>query len=287
MSILRNVCADLLKKRTHSRLRGESHPTSNAASLYLELLKKCLTNYIHDDDLDLMGGDFVVDAATGRYVTVKPAPATPESKYYGSIWPSRAHTMIGIPRLDNIQYCVEHVLRHGIPGDLIETGVWRGGATIFMRGLLKAYGVTDRLVWVADSFQGLPVANRTRYPRESDCDFDKLGQLAISLDEVRKNFERYDLLDDQVRFLKGWFSATLPTAPINRLAVMRLDGDMYESTMDALVNLYPKLSPGGFVIIDDYNAIKSCNDAVDDFRKAGGISAELSLIPGCGAFWMA
>src|SRR5271167_3256979 len=127
-------------------------PTGNGAILYLELLKKCLTNYIYDDDLDLRNGETAVDPATGRYVTVKPVPADPEKKYYGGIWPSRAHTMIGIPRLKNIQYCVEHVLSHGVPGDLIETGVWRGGATIFMRGILKAYGVTNRRVWVADSF---------------------------------------------------------------------------------------------------------------------------------------
>ena len=288
MSILVDVCADLLKKlTTHRRTRSDGYPTNTGAILYLELLKKCLTNYIYDDDLDLKSGDSAVDPATGRYVTVRPAPVIPEEKYYGGIWPSRAHTMIGIPRLNNIQYCVEHVLKHDVPGDLIETGVWRGGATILMRGILKAHSVTNRLVWVADSFEGLPVADYTRYPRESNFDFHKMAELAVSLDEVRKNFERYDLLDDQVRFLKGWFSDTLSTAPIDRLAVMRLDGDMYESTMDALVNLYPKLSPGGFVIIDDYNAIKSCNDAVDDFRKGQGIAAELSLIPGAGAFWMA
>jgi O-methyltransferase len=287
MSILVDVWADLLKKRTHRRSRSEGYPTSNGASLYLELLKRCLTNYVYDDDLDLMRGELVLDPATGRTVSVRAAPGIPENKYYGEMWPSRAHTMIGIPRLNNIQYCVEHVLKHRVPGDLIETGVWRGGATIFMRGILKAHSVTNRRVWVADSFEGLPVPDYTRYPRESNADFHKVAALAVSLDEVRKNFKRYDLLDDQVRFLKGWFSDTLPTAPIERLAVMRLDGDMYESTMDALVNLYPKLSPGGFVIVDDYNVIESCNAAVDDFRKDKKIAAELSLIPGAGAFWMA
>jgi hypothetical protein len=279
--------ADLLHKRTDGQSESRSAPLDNGAILYLELLKRCLTNYIYDDDLDLLHGEFAVDPATGLYVSVKPAPPTAEGKYYGGIWPSRAHTMIGIPRLNNIQYCVEHVLRHNVPGDLIETGVWRGGATIFMRGILKAYNVPDRLVWVADSFQGLPAADRVRYPSESELDFHHMAALAVSLDQVKHNFERYELLDDQVRFLKGWFSDTLPSAPIARLAVIRLDGDMYESTMDGLVNLYPKLSPGGFVIVDDYNAVDSCNAAVNDFRKAQGITAELSLIPGAGAFWMA
>lgn len=284
MSILLSLCADLLKGT--GKPSGANEPTVDSARLYLDLLKKCLTNYIYDDDLDLNTGEVDVDPATGKYVTRVPAHVTQEQKYLGKIWPSRAHTMIGVPRLDNIQYCVEHVLAHGVPGDLIETGVWRGGATIFMRGILKAYGVTDRLVWVADSFAGLPEADPARYPRESDIEFHRMAELAVSLEEVRKNFERYDLLDDQVRFLKGWFKDTLPAAAIDRLAVMRLDGDMYESTMDALVNLYPKLSPGGFVIIDDYNILPSCNDAVHDFRNDRGIAAELSLLPGAGALWM-
>jgi hypothetical protein len=150
---------------------------------------------------------------------------------------------------------------------------------------LKAHGVTDRRVWVADSFAGLPPADRERYPKESNADFHKHKELAIPLDEVRRNFERYGLLDDQVRFLKGWFRDTLPTAPIEKLALMRLDGDMYESTMDGLVHLYPKLSPGGFVIIDDYNVVQACNAAVEDFRRERGITAALSMIPVCGAFW--
>jgi hypothetical protein len=173
--------------------------------------------------------------------------------------------MIGMPRLDNLQYCVETVLADDVPGDLIETGVWRGGASIFMRGVLKAHGVTDRTVWVCDSFEGLPPSDREKYPKETDMDLSPYEALAVSLERVQANFGRYGLLDDQVRFLKGWFKDTLPTAPVNALAVMRLDGDLYESTMDALVALWPKLSPGGFVIIDDFNALQCCNDAVDDF----------------------
>lgn len=260
---------------------------SNGATLYLELLKRCLMNYIYDDDVDLLHGEFALDPASKRYVNLKPSPVTPEGKYFGGIWPSRAHTMIGIPRLNNIQYCVEHVLEHNVPGDLIETGVWRGGASIFMRGILKAHNVFDRVVWVADSFEGLPKADFIRYPHETNLDFQHMADLAVSLDEVRRNFERYELLDDQVRFLKGWFNDTLPTAPIGQLAVIRLDGDMYQSTMDGLVNLYPKLSPGGFMIVDDYLGVDACTAAVDDFRKQEGITAELSLIPGMGAFWMA
>jgi hypothetical protein len=276
----------LVSSEPFGQLRQSRTPQdSESVSLYLDLLKKCVGNFIYDDDLNLRLGKVQVDPVTGKITTTEGTPFEAQEKYYGAIWPSRAHSMIGMPRLDNIQYCVEEVLRTGVPGDLIEAGVWRGGATILMRGILKAHGITDRIVWVADSFEGLPPADLHNYPKESKVEFHLRTDLAVSLDEVRTNFKRYGLLDDQVRFLKGWFRDTLPTAPIEKLAIMRLDGDMYESTMDGLVNLYPKLSPGGFVIIDDYQNIQECEAAVQDYRKKWGITSELYMIPGCGAFW--
>jgi hypothetical protein len=255
------------------------------AALYIELLKRCVANAIYDDDLDLMRGPQSTDPRTGGHRAAQGAPCDAEQRYYGFIWPSRAHTMIGIPRLENLQHCVETVLRDAIPGDLIETGVWRGGASIFMRGILKAHGVTDRRVWVADSFAGLPPADVARYPKEVPVGLHLARDLAVSVDEVKANFARYDLLDAQVCFLQGWFRDTLPAAPIDRLAVIRLDGDMYESTMDALVHLYPKLETGGFCIVDDWNAVTTCEEAVKDYRRDHGITQAITTIPGYGAFW--
>ncbi len=285
MSLIMQLLRDLRKSHASPSLAARPHRPTASAELYIELLKRCVGNTIYDDDLDLMRGAKVVDPASGKYVASEAAAGDAVKKYYGGIWPSRAHSMIGMPRLDNLQFCVETVLQAGIAGDFIETGVWRGGASILMRGILKAYGVNDRTVWVADSFEGLPPADRVRYPKESPMELHMEGELAVSLEQVKSNFARYGLLDDQVRFLKGWFRDTLPTAPIERLAVMRLDGDMYESTMDALVNLYARLSPGGIVIIDDFNAVQSCNDAVADFRNAQQITAELFPIAGAGAYW--
>jgi hypothetical protein len=266
-------------------LPGVSDPSGvHAKRAYIELLKLCVSNAIHDDDLDMARGGMASDADTGKLFSVDPQPVDPKLKFYGAIWPSRAHTMIGRPRLDNLQYCVEDVLERGVPGDLLEAGVWRGGACILMRGILKAHDVRDRAVWVADSFEGLPVADRERYPKESEVNWERYGDLAVSLETVRGNFERYGLLDDQVRFLKGWFKDTLPAAPIEKLAVLRLDGDLYESTMDGLA-LYDKVSPGGFVIIDDYNAVPACNEAVSDFLRSRGISVKLTELPEAGAFW--
>ncbi len=209
-----------------------------------------------------------------------------ETREEGRDWPSYADTMIGLKRLENIQFCFNEIIKDNVPGDFIETGVWRGGATIFMKALLKDLKIKDRNVWVADSFEGLPPPNETLYPADKgDLHDTKSDHLAISLETVKYNFQKYDLLDDSVKFLKGWFKDTLPSAPIEKLSIIRLDGDMYESTMDGLVNLYPKLSKGGFIIIDDWGAVEACKKAVIDYRKANNITEEIKTIDWTGAYW--
>ena len=272
--------------------------TASPGELYLDLLMNCLTRSIFPEQYRpafearpthgrLKQRLYPLLRSllpSGRYALVERASFKPEAREEGHDWPAEAETMIGLRRLRNLRDCVTDVLRRGVPGDLIETGVWRGGATIFMRAVLKAYGDRSRIVWAADSFEGLPKADPARYPVDTGDRHWRYRQLGVSLDEVKANFSKYGLLDDQVRFLVGWFRDTLPNAPIERLAVMRLDGDMYESTMDALTNLYPKLSVGGYVIIDDY-ALASCQSAVEDFRKKHGISEPIRPIDWIGAFW--
>jgi O-methyltransferase len=193
--------------------------------------------------------------------------------------------MVGLTRLRNLRECIADVVTGGVPGDLMETGVWRGGATIFMRAALKAYGDTQRMVWAADSFQGLPRPD-PRYPADAGDPHWRWSEfLGVSQTEVEANFRRYGLLDDQVRFLPGWFQDTLPTAPVDRLAVLRLDGDMYESTKVALDALYPKVSPGGYVIVDDYKNLPGCKAAVDDYRAENGIDEPMQDIDWTAIFW--
>lgn len=222
--------------------------------LYLDLMKKCLLNSIYQDS-----------GHQGAFVK--------EKRENGTDWPSVAHTMIGLHRLNNLQFCIEDVLSNNIPGDFIETGVWRGGATIFMRAMLEAYNIKDRKVFVADSFAGLPPPNPKMYPADAGWDLSGHKILAVSLESVQSNFARYGLLDNQVVFIKGLFKDSLPHAPIDQLAILRLDGDLYESTWDALINLYPKLSIGGWVIVDDYH-MSCCAQAIHDFRKQFNITDE-------------
>lgn len=202
----------------------------------------------------------------------------------GRDWSDEAETMIGLKRLENIRDCATSVIEDDIPGDFIETGVWRGGACILMRAVLAAHAVSDRSVWLADSFRGLPPPSGAHAADDGDL-HHTFKHLAISQRAVEENFDRYGLLDDQVRFLAGWFSETLPTAPIDRLALLRLDGDMYESTMDALTALYPKLSAGGYAIVDDFGCIPACKAAVTDYRAAHGITDEIETIDWTGVYW--
>jgi O-methyltransferase len=138
--------------------------------------------------------------------------------------------------------------------------------------VLQACGDTERTVWVADSFQGLPEPDPDRDAADEGDGHSQRSQLAVSLEQVQANFARYGLLDDQVRFLPGWFRDTMPTAPIERVALLRLDGDMYESTIDPLRYLYPKLSSGGYVIVDDY-------------RAEHGITAPIERVDWTAVYW--
>ncbi len=247
---------DLLRERHHER------------ELYLELLVKTLTNIIYGDPSNLPG-----QSGFNR-----------DLREFGHDWPTQAHTMVGIARLQNLKRLVQRTLDEQIPGDYIETGVWRGGCCILMKAMLEANQIRDRKVYVADSFAGLPRPKPDQYPVDAGDSLHTYTALMIPIEQVRTNFAAYGLLDEQVIFVQGFFQDTLPKLQTGPFALIRLDGDMYESTIVALDNLYSRLSSGGFVIIDDY-ALTGCKAAVDDFRRDHAISAEIQTIDWTGIWW--
>lgn len=335
---------------------SETERVAGVEERYLDLLKGCLTRHLFLDEEveDVVGAGWkgtafapVRRALNRRGLRLVRTGGNEHDRSLGLTWPRCAETMVGLRRLDNVQACVTDVVRREVPGDLIETGVWRGGTTILMRAVLAAFGDTERRVWVADSFQGLPTPDLVKYPADGVDPFEPevggvtsehavltetlpvaparkpfaekggrppgwggLGRLArsrrrgpapgyepwntpqttldrlvVSMDEVKANFARYGLLDSQVEFLAGWFKDTLPSAPIDQLAVIRLDGDLYESTMDALCALYPKLSVGGWLIVDDYNCIDACRLAVTDYRAQHGLTEEIERVDWTAVCW--
>lgn len=267
--------------KTSDGLRG-----AGAAERYLDLLKRALLNELGlENELRIAYlEDCITRAATPdaavlhdiRFARAEEFAALSAARRDGRFDPGRnrpgyGHTMIGRARLDDLEAVLAVIARDGVAGDLLEAGVWRGGSAIFLRAFLAAYGIEDRQVWLADSFVGLPPGE---VPRSAELGRD----LAVSAETVRDAFARYGLLDERVRFLEGWFSDTLPTAPIERLALLRLDGDLFTSTMTALDALYDKLAPGGFAIIDDYHALVECKLAVDAFRRRRQINAPLHRV---------
>ena len=240
-----------------------------AADLYLDLLEGVLTGILTTD---------------GALSGVGIQPFDEARRALGRDWPATAETMIGRVRMRNLRNLVEEALQTGVAGDFIETGVWRGGACIYVKAIFEALGESSRKVFVADSFRGLPQPDEARYPADAGDTHFTFPELAVSRDVVEGNFRRFGLLDEQVVFIEGWFRETLPSAPVEKLCVLRLDGDLYESTIVALDSLYDKVSPGGFVIIDDY-LLAPCAKAVDEFRSRRGISVPLHEVDGAAVWW--
>jgi Macrocin-O-methyltransferase (TylF)/Coenzyme PQQ synthesis protein D (PqqD) len=268
---------------------------------YLDLLKRALVNLVYPEDAvrldaafsgDVGGGDLararlLRDIRYERPDAYREVVALKREGSIGGSWAARlAHTMIGLDGLDNLERCAHRVFADGVPGDFLEAGVCHGGASIFLRALQVAYGEADRTTWVADSFAGVPPPTHP-VDREHKLDLteERVPWMANSLEAVRDNFETYDLLSDRVRFLPGLFADTLPAAPVERLAILRIDGDLYESTRDALDALYDRVSDGGYVIVDDYGCLEPCRLAVDDFIAERDLDVELHTVDWTRVCW--
>ena len=234
---------------------------------YLDLLEKSLTGTLYQDPS--------IDPWTaGTYDPIR--------RELGRDLPKNALTMIGSVRLHHLRRLCEEIILSNIVGDFVETGVWRGGACIMMAAVIKTFG-DSRHVWACDSFEGLP---EPRLPQDSGDMHFAYSELSVPVEEVEENFRKFDV-HDRMFLIKGWFSDTLTRlADINRvrISILRLDGDMYESTIDALVPLYPRVSKGGYVIVDDYH-LAPCARAINDYRAEHQIAYPLLPIDGAAVYW--
>lgn len=181
------------------------------------------------------------------------------------------YTMVGLRRLDNLENCINDVVKNNIEGAIVETGVWKGGAMIFANACIRELK-EDRNIYVCDIFDGTfpkPLQECDEWTEKND-----FSPLSISLDTVKYNFMEFSLLTPNVVFKEGWFSDTLPsiTEPIS---VLRLDGDTYQSTMDGMM-LEKQIPSGGYIIMDDW-AIESSKKAFLDYFK--GTVTENDVIP--------
>lgn len=235
---------------------------------YIDLIKRSITNYAY------LGGDVAFenfrcvthyDVAQGQW-KIDPL--------------ARPITLLSKSQLDLVEQALLDVEARGVPGDFIEAGIWRGGVVILMRALLNAHGIAGRRVFAADSFAGIPKNVRARNdPVDSWSD-----RWVASLAEVQQNIARFGLLDDRIAFVEGFFADSLKTLAGERFALIRLDSDSYDSVEESLVELYPLLSEGGVIIIDDWHLV-GCKAAVLNYRSRHGVSEDIKVHDG-NAYWV-
>ncbi len=194
-------------------------------------------------------------------------------------------TMVGRNRLDNVYRLLRAVVEDKIPGDFVETGVWRGGASIFAAAVLKVLKQSKRHVILCDSFQGWPEGSASLH--SGDVGWNHITYAAVPDHIVARNFQQFGLLSDHVIFAKGFFNVSLPVLAekvVKKIAVLRLDGDLYSSTADVLYNLYERVSVGGYVIVDDWKGFPA-KEAVEDFFAVHKISATVIPIDAMSVYW--
>lgn len=240
---------------------------SAAARRTIALLARAVTNYLY------VGGtrDFDAFRAASFY------------DLDGARWAieraSQPMSLLTELQLEIIRRSIAYIHERDIPGDLLEAGVWRGGAVIFMRGVLEAYEMTARQVVAADSFAGIPLNTRaTGDPVDQWAD-----RWIASQDEVRANIARFGLLDERIEFCAGFFEQSLPALADRRFALIRLDSDSYDSVATSLEHLYPLVSKGGITIIDDWH-LPGCRQAVEEYRARHRIADPIQEVGG-NAYW--
>ena len=242
-------------------------PPRPVAEAHVDLLMRSVTNFLYLGD-DVPFEDF----AAVRHYDLDHARWKIDRR-------SCPASLLTALQLEIIRRSVAYVEERGITGDLLEAGVWRGGAVIFMRGLLDVYGIASRKVVAADSFEGIPL-NTTMQGDPVDGWADRW---VATLDEVKANIARFGMLDDRIEFCVGYFEQSLASLQGRRFAVIRLDSDSHDSVMSSLVQLYPLVSQGGIVIIDDWH-LPGCRMAVEAYRAKHGIADPIQEVGG-NAYW--
>ncbi len=226
------LCCDLV-----AALEKEPGPEDRQRRRYLWLLKRSLVNLTYPEYELLIA---TVDHFSKEQNLVKRQEMVRDirrlysdryrdlldSKNCGNARVSFAHTMVGLQRLHNVERCAETLFAEGVDGDFLEAGVCRGGMAIFMRALQVSHGESQRNVWAADSFMGLPEPqDKVDLEAGMDLTVKKHPWLSVGVGDVKDHFRRYGLLDAHVHFLSGWFQESLGSAPIRQLALLRIDAD--------------------------------------------------------------
>lgn len=246
--------------------------SNKAVDMYLDLLEKSVTGSLYNDRImneHTTEKDFKLD----------------DRRFRGNDWPGETgHTMVGNLRIRNIKETLLDVIASHVKGDFAEFGVWRGGSCIFAAGLFEAMGVTDRQVHVFDAFGKLDPGTGGYGANDN--------YLAVNKTQVKFNFWKYGLLsNDTVHFYQGLFQETAPQFKQylqqngQALAVLRIDGNFYDSYYSVLDSLYDFVSTNGYVIFDDIRSHKAVQKAWNDFQQSHGLDIQLINIDDHSAYF--
>lgn len=245
---------------------------------YLDVVKHSLTGAILQTPS--------VTPGQGDEKVLQKRPFDASTREGGQDWPLFGYTMVGTKRLENIENLLLDLEKRNIGGDFVECGVWRGGASIYAKAVMDTHAMHRHVVLV-DSFDGLPPASS----KHDHNQWVKMDFLKVSQEQVQSHFKSFNLLDESVEFFKGYFNVSTPQlasslkARSRRIALLRLDGDMYESTMDILFNLYEFVPVGGFLVVDDYRIIEA-QKAVHDFLRLHDSDSDPTEIDQASAYFM-
>lgn len=183
------------------------------------------------------------------------------------------YSMTSLDRMYSLFKSVIYIVENDIQGDFVECGVWRGGSSMVIAKTLKMLNKQDRKIYLYDTFEGMPepslkdtkIRNSEDPKKIWETEKKKGGWCAVSLEEVRKNLQTTNYTSENLIFIKGMVEDTIPKTSPEKIALLRLDTDFYNSTYHEFVNLYPKLEKGGVLIIDDYGSWKGSREATDQY----------------------
>jgi len=279
----RAICSDPMYTRNRESEEWSGVDRARRWRLqYFDLLKKSLTNYIYRD-IDDWGKQYMTESKDPKVCATGACesewdPNQGAAGFIGSEVPAQGHSVMRLGSLNHIQLVIEDVMNKGVTGDVIEAGCYRGGTGVLMRAVLDE-DQDKRTVWVADSFQGIPMPASEK-GKAVDETKDWSARYDVSQPKVEGVFRRYGFGGHRVQFLPGFFNESLrsPTLSQASFSVIHIDVDSYDSVLDVLKALYPKLSPGGYVVIDDIHLF-GVREAINEYRNAHGITAPLLPVP--------
>lgn len=200
----------------------------------------------------------------------------------------KGFTMTSPPSVFSLINATKYVVNSKIDGAFVECGVWRGGTMMAIAETLKSMGAADRLLYLYDTYEGMSApteddisfkgANASEEFQEKKTDVDASDWCLASIEEVTRNILSTGYEKSLVQFIKGKVEDTIPNEIPDKIALLRLDTDWYESTKHELEYLYPRLVPGGVLIIDDYGYWEGSKKAVDEYFTQNHISLLLNRV---------